>query len=144
MKTTYIVTFALFFSIFSFAQKLDKEKIEALKIAHITSELNLTEKQAQVFWPIYNEKEATEDQLREKSFGIRNKNTADLTETEAKSLLLDILEIEKQKQQLHAKFVNDLLQIMPAKKIIMLHQAERSFKRKMIEQFKLRHKEGRR
>ena len=40
-----------------------KEKIKALKVAHITNELDLTSKEAQQFWPIYNEFGAISGQM---------------------------------------------------------------------------------
>ena len=35
----------------------NKEKMEAMKVAFITKELELTEQQAKTFWPIYNQQE---------------------------------------------------------------------------------------
>ena len=48
--------FVLFFSFSLSAQvnKESREKIKTLKIAYITEQLNLTAKEAQDFWPIYN------------------------------------------------------------------------------------------
>lgn len=141
MKTTYLLIFTLLFSLSTFAQRPDKEKIKALKIAHITEQLDLTEKEAQDFWPIYNANEEAEDKLRDKSFGRgKDQPTNDISESEAKSLLLKMLEIKKEKQELDTKYINDLLKILPAKKVLTLMKSNRSFKHKMIEQFKQRHK----
>ena len=52
-------------SINSFAQKHDKEKIKALKVAHITEQLDLTAKEAQAFWPVYNANEEAHYKLRD-------------------------------------------------------------------------------
>ena len=51
----YIPVF-LFCSLSIFAQKKreSREKIRTLKIAYVTEKLNLTENEAQKFWPIYN------------------------------------------------------------------------------------------
>ena len=46
---TYITLFFLSLTLIGFAQKKDKKKIEALKIAHITNEVNLTSDEAQKF-----------------------------------------------------------------------------------------------
>ena len=145
MKTTYLLIFTLLFSLSTFAQRPDKEKIKALKIAHITEQLDLTEKEAQDFWPIYNANEEAEDKLRDESFGGRKEHTTnDISESEAKSLLLKMLDIKKKKQELDTKYINDLLKILPAKKVLTLMKSNRSFKHKMIEQFKRRHKGERR
>jgi len=140
MKTIHTIILTLFVSASLFAQKLDREKIKALKIAHITEQLDLTKAEAQKFWPIYNANEDAEDKLREQSMERRKeKRLEDLSETEAKSLLLDMEKMEKQKVAIHSKMLNELLEILPAKKIIKLYQAERSFKHKMFEEYKKRH-----
>ncbi|QRM89898.1 sensor of ECF-type sigma factor [Lacinutrix sp. WUR7] len=141
MKTTYLLLFTLLFSLSTFAQKMDRDKIKALKIAHITEQLDLSEKEAQDFWPIYNANEEAENKLRNESFEkIKEQTPNDLSENDAKSILLKMLSIKKEKQELDTKYLNDLLKILPAKKVLTLMQANRSFKHKMIEQFKQRHK----
>ena len=140
MKTLQILLLTLFVSASVFAQRPDREKIKALKIAHITEHVDLTKDEAQKFWPIYNANEEAEQKLRLKSGEKRKeRKPEELSENEAKILLLDMLEIEKEKQELHSKLVNDLLKFLPAKKIIALMRAERSFKRKMLQEFKSRH-----
>ncbi|APX99815.1 hypothetical protein [Lacinutrix venerupis] len=139
-KIILIPVFALLLSISSYAQKLDREKIKALKIAHITEQMDLSAKEAQAFWPIYNTKEEAENKLREQSSKRRkDKKVENLSETEAKALLLEMVEIENKKQELHSKFITDLLNILPAKKIIALMQADHSFKKKMIQEYRQRH-----
>ena len=56
-RTLYILTISLLLvSGISTAQPgSGKEKIESLKIAFITKRLDLTSKEAQQFWPLYNE-----------------------------------------------------------------------------------------
>ncbi|MBU2929696.1 Spy/CpxP family protein refolding chaperone [Winogradskyella psychrotolerans] len=140
MKTIHTLILTLFISTSIFAQKLDREKIKALKIAHITEQLNLTETEAQKFWPIYNANEDAESKLRENSTNRRkDMNVEELSESEAKSLLLAMEKVEKQKVELHSKMLNELLEILPAKKIIKMYQAERSFRQKMFEEYKKRH-----
>jgi Skp family chaperone for outer membrane proteins len=64
------------------------KKIEAIKVAYITKELNLTSGEAQKFWPVYNEyfeelkkarMENRNDELafEEKALAIRKKYKAD-------------------------------------------------------------------
>lgn len=138
-KKTYTLFFLLFISVSVFAQKIDSEKIKALKVAHITEQLDLTQKEAQKFWPIYNANEEAENKLRDKSRKKRNeKKSEDLTETEAKALLIHMIDVEKEKVALRSKMLNDLLEILPAKKIVALIQAESSFRRKMLQEYRKR------
>jgi hypothetical protein len=139
-KTLKLLILTLFISVNVFAQRPDREKIKALKIAHITEQLDLSKDEAQKFWPIYNANEKAEQNLRVKSSERKKENTpANLTENEAKTLLLDMVSMENKKVELRSKMMNDLLEILPAKKIIVLLQTEKSFKRKMLQEFKSRH-----
>ena len=79
------------------------------------------------------------DREKIKVLKIAHITESDFTESEAKTLLLEMVRLEKEKAELHSKMLNDLLKILPAKKIVSLMQAERSFKHKMIEEFKERH-----
>lgn len=141
-KTVYTILLTLFVTASVFAQRPDREKINALKIAHLTEQLNLTKTEAQKFWPIYNANEEAKQKLREKSSLLRNgKTTEELSESEAKSLLLSMVSIEKEKAELQSQFLDDLLEVLSAKKIVALVQAEKSFRHKMLQEFKSRHSE---
>ncbi|MDN3492311.1 sensor of ECF-type sigma factor [Winogradskyella bathintestinalis] len=140
MKTLYTFIIILFISSSVFAQRLDREKLKALKIAHITEQLDLSKEEAQKFWPIYNANEDKKDNLRQASKTSRkDKSPEELSESEAKSLLLKMEKIEKDKLELQSSLLNELFKILPATKIIKLYQAERSFKHKMFEEYKKRH-----
>ena len=111
-----------------------------MKIAHITEKLDFTKTEAQKFWPIYNANENAENELREKSMTRRKEKKAEnLSESEAKTLLLDMEKTEIQKTDLNSKYLKELLVVLPAKKIIKLYQAEHSFRQKMFEEYKKRH-----
>ncbi|WP_375237923.1 Spy/CpxP family protein refolding chaperone [Aurantibacter sp.] len=144
-KSISIIIFALCFSLTSFSQN-KREKINTLKIAHITQSLNLSSDQAQKFWPIYNAYELKKATLR-KSEGNLNQNTNsnNLSEADSKRLIENMLKLEAEKTSLQKKFITELYNVIPAKKIIKLIQAERSFKLKMIEEYKgrLRNRKGR-
>ncbi len=145
MKTKKILLsiFALMLSIGTYAQrKIDKDKIQALKIAHITQELDLTEQEAQAFWPVYNTNEDEREKLRSGSYKnlIKKKKPEEITEAEAKMILDNIIKMEEARLKLQKDYYAKLLNILSAKKIMKLMNAERSFRRKMIEQFKDRHR----
>jgi hypothetical protein len=50
---------------FSFVASAQPPKVEAIKVAYITKELNLTSDEAQKFWPVYNEYFAEIKKVRE-------------------------------------------------------------------------------
>ncbi|WP_179020353.1 hypothetical protein [Winogradskyella forsetii] len=141
MKTLHTILLTLLISVSVWAQGPDIEKIKALKIAHITEHMDLSEGEAQKFWPIYNANEAAKHKLWGKFSEQRNEKSADqLTESKANAFLLNMISLEKEKTELRSKLINDLLEILPAKKVVALVQAEESFRRKMIEEYKERHR----
>ncbi len=127
-------------SISSYAQDNDrKERIKALKIAFITERLQLTETEAQKFWPIYNAFDSENQKMRKETMGkFRKVDIESMNDQEAKNHLEDMMVTEAKKHQLKQQFVKDLLKVLPAKKIIILKATEDAFNRRMMEQFKKR------
>ena len=138
MKTITSIIFIISFSLISFSQQ-NRDKIKTLKIAFITEKLDLSEKEAQQFWPIYNAFEDEQFQIRRNSFQGRYKiNFETITEEEASSLLKEMRSVETKRHALKTKFIDDLTKILPAKKIIMLDKVEDDFKHKMFEEYRRR------
>jgi len=127
-------------SISSFAQDNGrKERIKALKIAFITERLQLSETEAQKFWPIYNAFDAENQKMRKETMGkFRKVDFDSMSDQEAKKQLEDMMVADGKKHQLKQQFVKDLLNVLPAKKIIILKATEDAFNRRMMEQFKKR------
>ncbi|MDA0177012.1 MULTISPECIES: sensor of ECF-type sigma factor [Mesoflavibacter] len=143
MKTSIILFFSILFSITSIAQD-KREKLKALKVAHITEQLNLTTKEAENFWPIYNAHEDEKHKIYESSLAKRKEiNIEKLSEKEAESLLKEMQDFEEAKLKSEKNLVDKLSKIISYKKIVKLMHAERTFKRKIIEEYRGRHREMR-
>lgn len=143
MKKAALILFLMMSYSSLFSQNLEKrEKIKSLKVAYITEQLTLSEAEAQKFWPIYNTYETKKDAQRKESYQKYRQITEDLKETEAKKLLNDLLELENQRQKLRRTYIENLMKVLPAKKIIQLKTAEEAFNRKMLEEYKKRHESG--
>lgn len=139
---TLSLLFFLTLSVFSQHNKEKEERIKALKIAFITERLAFTESEAQKFWPIYNAFEDENNKLRRQSYNKRKiEDMESLTETQAKTLLNDMVSIEDQRHELRQKFMKDLLTVIPAKKVILLKASEDEFNKRMFEEFKKRRQE---
>jgi len=141
MKQLLSLVVALLFISTAFAQHPRRKKIEALKIAHITTELNLTRIEAEKFWPIYNSSEEKHHQLRDESRQLRRKLKEDfnaISESEAKIILKKSIDLQNRMHEERNKLASDLIQFLPAKKIILLKKAEEDFTRRLIKKFKNR------
>jgi len=139
----YIITIILFTcALGAFAQPQNRERIEALKIGFITEKLDLTKKEAQEFWPIYNEFDKKTAKLRHLEMRrIRREikdNLNSLSEKRASELLKRINTIELELHKHRLDFAKKIRDVLPAKKLIKLKMVEEDFKRKMFEEFKKR------
>ena len=120
MKTSIILFFSILFSITSIAQD-KREKLKALKVAHITEQLNLTTKEAENFWPIYNAHEDEKHKIYESSLAKRKEiNVEKLSEKEAESLLKEMQDFEEAKLKSEKNLVDKLSKIISYKKIVKL------------------------
>jgi hypothetical protein len=99
-------------------------RIAALKIAYITSRLNLSPEEAQKFWPIYNK---YSDELRNVRIEARQNKKPEL-ETEEK-----ILAIRK-------KYNGEFNKVLPAEKVNAFFKAEKEFSLKLKEEWMERKK----
>ncbi len=95
---------------FSTAQAQDdkeRERIKSLKIAFITQELNLSNKVAQKFWPIYDKYEENRRELYRREH--RDINDIEcISESKANDLLKEFVEIEKEDYELKKQYFADL------------------------------------
>lgn len=133
----------LLISTFSFAQPSDekREQIKQLKVAFITSELDLTTEEAEKFWPIYNAFDEKQFEIRHdkmRSFMKRmDKESVDkMSEKEAAALLSQMEDAEEKMLQLRKKLRSDLRPVIGSVKILKLKKAEDDFNRKLIKQIK--------
>lgn len=145
MKKLLPIILLLFVSLNITAQHKNRERIKALKVSVITEKLDLSEKEAQQFWPIYNAHEKETYAIRFKEVkAIRKEirqNIDTLTDEKANELLTRLSKAENKMHELRMEFVNKLSGILSPKKIILLKIAEDDFKRKMFDEFKKRKKE---
>ena len=145
MKLIKLVTSLLLFISFNFyaqgeKMKEKREQIKTMKIAFLTSELDLSVSEAEKFWPVYNafeEKEFELKHLKMRSFIKRLRDGKEkLNEKEAGVLLSQIENNEEEVFLLRKKFIGNLKGILPASKIIRLKKSEEDFNRKLLAQYR--------
>ncbi len=137
-KIWWVLILTGFYSVAALSQNNDKkEKIESFKVAFITQKLNLTTKEAQLFWPVYNEyldkiealKNARKKELRSANINIETYSDKDL------ELMLDNEFLSKEKEvELGKEYFNKFKSVIPVKKVILLYKAEDEFKRELLRQ----------
>ncbi|EIA07853.1 hypothetical protein HJ01_02721 [Flavobacterium frigoris PS1] len=118
-----------------------KEQIKALKVAFLTTELDLTTKEAEKFWPVYNtfdDKQFEIRHLKMKAYKQRM-GEADLnrmTESQAVLLLTQMENTDEELFLLRKNYTKNLRKVLPAVKIIKLRISEEGFNRKLLHQYR--------
>lgn len=139
MKKLILILCFLFTALPSQAQDEDKEahreRIKALKVAYFTQELNLNEKTAEKFWPIYNKYEKERRDLHKREH-VDLKNVECISENEAENLMDEFLNVESEEYKIKKQLFKDLKQIITAKDIIKLHKLEDEFHKKLIKEYR--------
>lgn len=126
----YILLFC-FFAIAAFSTNLvaqkndhkDRERVEALHVAFITQKLDLSASEAQNFWPIYNEYKTKVNSLRDKY--KKDNNSLD------NSIVFD-----QERLVLKKEYFEKLKTVVPTEKLDKLENAEREFKKELIDKMK--------
>ena len=148
LKQITVLTLAITFSVATFGQKHKgdkkayKEKVQAMKIGYITEKLDLTAKEAQQFWPIYNEFDAKMDELRKSIRKSQKKGTAidEMTDAEIEKMIENTNNMRQQELNTQKEYHNKFKAVISIKKVAKLYKAEHGFKKELLK--KLRVKKG--
>lgn len=130
--TPYLTVILLFLSITAFAQRpsqqIDPEKLQAARIAFITTRIELTPEQAEKFWPIFNQyTESREVSMRQ--LGALNRGTSEISEEEAKRRIQKRFELQEKLLIDEKAFVEDVSKVLNHKQILKLNSIARDFTR---------------
>lgn len=105
------------------------ERMEAIKIAYITKELNLTPEESAKFWPVYNQHHEKLKNLRE---SLRSANKEELTEAKADELISAFIQAEYEKARVHEELATELKPIIGSIRVVQLTKVEHKFKREIL------------
>jgi hypothetical protein len=120
-------------------QNQSLEKLNAYKIAFFTRRLNLTPKEAERFWPVYNELQAKKLEIQKERlqlFRDFNQNGSrmsekDITDTGDRLAELDVLE-----GNLAAEYHAAFKKILPPIKVLRLYQAENQYRVQLLNELR--------
>ncbi|MBZ9628423.1 hypothetical protein LB450_09965 [Psychroflexus sp. CAK1W] len=137
-KSILLIVFTLIFGFNGNAQDTESDKIEQLKIAFFTEELNLTASEAKRFWPVYTKHNNKYEKLRSTEWSdIKSglNNIKNLSQEESNQLLNDYLAYKRTRVEYREDFVNNLKEVISPKQIMMLKKAEYDFHKKLLKQY---------
>ena len=149
MKRILLITlFILMTSMQVFAQNERGGRFKALKTAFITNALDLSSKEAEKFWPIYNEYDKTIHLVKtQKTRQLTREILAaggidNLSNDEASNITQQFIKIEFDVANAKRELLRKLSPVIPAKKIIKLFKAEQDFNKELLKKLRERRQEN--
>jgi len=146
MKTiklsTTILLLLLSNIVFSQNRKAHKEKIKAMKVGFITSKLDLTPKEAQIFWPVFNEFNTKMDAIHSEKRKLKRKEreNENLNNEELEKIVDNHIVLEQKELDIKKEYHIQFKRILPINKVAKLYRANHDFKKELLR--KLRVKKG--
>jgi len=123
----------------STAQNTSRERLNAYKIAFFTRRLNLTSREAEKFWPVYNEHQRQKNAIQvERSSIIRNfnQNENNLSDNQLTEIGDNLISTYVRETDLAESFHKKLKEILPPAKVIRLYQVENQYKTQLLNELK--------
>ena len=119
------------------AQNPNQDKLNAYKIAFFTRRLNLTPREAEKFWPLYNDYQnkklliQNERTYLNRKFNLEGNtmNEKELTEAGDK-----LIELQVKETELAVAFHKQLKEVLPPQKVIRLYHAENQYRMQLLKQ----------
>lgn len=136
MKKSYILTLLVLLMACShaFAQRpaIDPEKLQAARIAFITTRIDLKPDQAEKFWPIFNQYNDDREKIMRQISDL-GKGSETVSEDEAKSRIQKRFQYQTELLEKEKSFVNDVSKVLSSKQILMLNNIARDFNRQLYQ-----------
>ena len=118
-----------------------KEKVEAMKVAYITSKLELTPAEAQQFWPVFNEFEnkiQTIRQSRRRDAKDGAENLDQLSDKEVEALIDSEVGFRQKELDVLKEYHSRFKAVLPIRKVAKLYRAQEDFKRELLKKIQER------
>lgn len=143
MKTRILIIVMLMISFAGMAQRqFDAQTLELIKtkkIAFMTEAVGLTSKEAEKFWPVYNQLEKERYMLMDKKRDLEQKSETPkpgMSEADYRKLATEIAATHAKEGRLIEEYNLKLLEILPAEKVVKLYRAEGKFRASLMHEFR--------
>lgn len=114
------------------------EKFQADKVAFLSQKMDLSVKEAEAFWPIYNEYSKASEEVHKAVMDAVGKihKAEELTDAEASAAIDALLAAQKKENELQAQYTEKFKKVLPVKKVAAFFAAEDAFRKHLFRQFK--------
>ncbi|MBK8956537.1 MAG: periplasmic heavy metal sensor [Saprospiraceae bacterium] len=115
------------------------EKMESMRVAFLTNELDLTSEESAKFWPVYNEYSKKRMELRRDIMDRkRQQRKGNLSEEESEKELEEQMAVQEKELNLKRNYYEKFKAILPAQKLAKLEPAEKEFNHEVLRKLKER------
>jgi hypothetical protein len=115
------------------------DKLKSQKIAFFSNNINLTAKEAEKFWPVYNEYADTREAIvRKRNEALRRLSDYEFSENEkeVKTLLDAYAASFTKEEEIFQQYYKKFFEILPPKKVGRLYLTEEEFKQLLLRSIK--------
>lgn len=112
------------------------EKIKAIKVSYITEHVHLTSEQSTRFWPVYNGYQQDRRSMRKDFMDKFLSANAGATRSQARAALDADLDYQAKELDLKRRYKDRLLQVISEQQLNQLYEAERDFKKILLDQLR--------
>lgn len=112
------------------------ERIHAIKVGYLTDRLKLTPGQATTFWPVYDAYNAETRSTRKTFRQNLRESGAPANDAQARTMIDDNLEYQEAILAINKKYRDRFLKVITATQLATLYEAERDFRKLLLQQLK--------
>jgi len=123
------------------AQNANRQRLDAYKIAFFTKRLNLTSREAEKFWPVYNEYQDNKNKIQIERRELNrnfNQNELNMSEREMTEAGDRFVGLEVREAALAQEFHTRIKTILSPVKILRLYQAENQYRQQLLNELRNR------
>jgi len=116
-----------------------RSKFEAQKISYITQQLEISPKEAQLFWPLYNEMKKKKDLFHQefRQLFTKLKHDSDsLSEKELTKISDRIADLKVEKAKMQREYHYKFKKVLSTKQILDLYMADKEFQNILLRRIK--------
>lgn len=118
------------------------DRVQAQRVAFITEKLDITSKEAEKFWPLFNEYEREERQIRSR-YQENQKRLVNMSDQEARDFILSRLDMEQELLDLKRRYFQRFAEVIAPRKLAGFNRADREFKRMLLNRIRANRRQGR-
>ncbi|TNE54914.1 MAG: hypothetical protein EP338_05560 [Bacteroidetes bacterium] len=120
-------------------KKEHREKVEQMKIAYFTKELDLSTAESEKFWPVYHELEKKRQEVRKstrETIKKMHEKGDDQSEQDLKKGMYEIFDMEAKEAAINKEGFDKLSGVVGVKKAAKAFKLEKDFKHKLLMELK--------